>query len=439
MHGWSWLLGLSLISGPVHLALLVGALGALGALAGLALLRRSRGWWLRTVPVAVVATGAVVLGVRTYLDVTKPWPDPLPPVVYAWVAAGVLALVLVALGWRRQRWGVRALAVAGVLLVVLGAADGIDSVFGSFPTVATALQLAPADQVAATTVLGRGATPPPTSGPLWQTWHAPPDLPAAGVLTQVDIPATHSGFAARPAWLYLPPAYLTAHRPSLPVLVMIGGPPGSPRDWLDGGRLAQRVDAFAAAHQGLAPVVVLPDGTGSEVGNPLCTDSALGRADTYLSQDVVDWVSTHLQVSTDHTQWAVGGLSYGGTCALQLAVAHPDLFPTFFDASGQEEPTLGSRARTVAVAFGGNQAAFTAVNPLQELPHRSYVGSAGFLVVGAQDAEYLPQQRTVEAATRAAGMAITAEVVPGRHEWRVWGQGFQDALPWLATRTGLTP
>jgi S-formylglutathione hydrolase FrmB len=220
---------------------------------------------------------------------------------------------------------------------------------------------------------------------------------------------------------------------------MINGEPGGRRDWLDGGQLALRMDAFAAAHHGLAPVVVMPDGTGGQLANPLCTDSALGRADTYLAQDVVTWVSTHLRVSTDHARWAVGGLSYGGTCALQLAVAHPDLFPTFLDASGQEAPTLGGRARTVAVAFDGDAAAYAAVDPLQEMTHRSYSGSAGFLAVGAQDSTYLPQQRVVAAAARNAGMAITTEEIPGRHDWRVWGQALQDALPWLALRQGLIP
>nr|WP_246324675.1 alpha/beta hydrolase-fold protein [Petropleomorpha daqingensis] len=380
---------------------------------------------MRAVAAAVVAAGVVVLGVRTWLDVTEPWPDALPPVVYAWVGTGVLALLLLGLGWRRQRWWIRSLAVAGALLVVLGAADGIDTVFGAYPTVATALQVAPRDQVPASAVLGPTPTPPAA-------------LPAHGDVTQVVIPATRSGFPARPAWLYVPPAYLVAHHPLLPVLVLINGQPGGPRDWLDGGRLAQRMDAFAAAHHGLAPVVVMPDGTGGQLANPLCTDSALGRADTYLSQDVVSWVSTHLQVTPDHAGWAVGGLSYGGTCALQLAVAHPDLFPTFFDASGQEAPTLGSHARTVEVAFGGNAQAFAAINPLQELARRSYAGSAGFLAVGAQDSRYLPQQRAVAAAARNAGMAITTEEVPGTHEWRVWGQALQDALPWLAARQGLT-
>jgi S-formylglutathione hydrolase FrmB len=45
----------------------------------------------------------------------------------------------------------------------------------------------------------------------------------------------------------------------------------------------------------------------------------------------------------------------------------------------------------------------------------------------------------VAAAAQAAGMAVTAVRLPGGHEWRVWGPGFQQALPWLSARMGLTP
>jgi S-formylglutathione hydrolase FrmB len=181
----------------------------------------------------------------------------------------------------------------------------------------------------------------------------------------------------------------------------------------------------------------MADALGAQLANPMCMDSALGKVDTYLSQDVTTWAVDTLQVDPDHARWAVGGWSYGGTCALQLATAHPDLFPTFYDASGQRQPTLGNRARTVAAAFRGDQAAFDAVDPLHELAARRFPGSAGYLVVGRDDANYRGQARVVAAAARAAGMTITYRERPGRHSWGVSGPGLVDALPWLATRMGL--
>jgi S-formylglutathione hydrolase FrmB len=433
-----WLGGLSLIHGLLHVLLLAAALVAL---AGLLLLRRERRWWTRWVPVAAAVAAGLAAGAWLFVAVAKPWPDGLPLEVLAWIAAPVLALTLLALGWPRQRWWVRATAAVAAVLVVLGAADAIDTVYGAFPTVATAMQLAPSDYRAATGIAKPVAAPTRTAhgGQLWRSWHPPASLPAHGAVIQVHIPATRSGFPARPAWVYLPPAYLTAHRPLLPVLMLVGGEPGSPRDWLDGGLLPQQMDRFAAAHGGLAPVVVMPDGLGGETSNPLCMNSALGRADTYLAQDVPAWITSTLQVDRDTAHWAVGGFSYGGTCALQLAVAHPGLFPMFIDLSGQRAPTLGGYRRTVDAAFRGNQAAFEAVDPLHELAARRCPASAGFLVVGAQDETYRPQAQAVAAAARAAGMSITYTELPGRHSWTVWRPGLVLSLPWLAARTGLAP
>jgi S-formylglutathione hydrolase FrmB len=271
------------------------------------------------------------------------------------------------------------------------------------------------------------------------TWHAPRGLRTHGVVFEVPIQGVRSHFRARPAWIYLPPAYLTANRPRLPVLELIGGQPGTSRAWLDGGRIEQRMDAWAHAHHGLAPVVVMPDALGSTFANPLCMNSRLGQSDTYLAQDVPNWVTTHLTVDTNHAHWAVGGMSFGGTCALQLALAHPTLFPTLFDAAGQKEPTLGSRASTVAAAFGGNEAAFTAVDPLHEMAVHRYPHTAGIFVVGAGDRLSRPVEAVVVAAARRSGMTVISQIPPGGHLWAVGSGEFSKDLSWIAARMGILP
>jgi S-formylglutathione hydrolase FrmB len=435
-----WLEALSLTQGPLHVLLLGGLVVGLG---GLLAVRRDRRWWLVAVPAAVAAAVVPAVGFREWVVDAKPWPDGLPLEIVAWIAAGLLGPTVLVAGWAGRRWRIRMLGCAAALLTLLGAADAVDTFYGAFPTVATALQLPPADATSATTVLDRSQSPTgrtaPASGPLWSRWTPPPDMPLHGAVTQVRIPAPRSGFPARAAWLYLPPAYLTAHRPLLPVLVMLSGEPGSPRDWLDGGLLAQQLDRWTAAHHGLGPVVVMPDSLGALTANPLCMDSSLGRADTYLARDVPAWITSALQVDPDTAHWAVGGLSAGGTCALQLAVAHPALFPTFLDESGQREPTLGGHARTIAATFGGNEAAFDAVDPLHELARHRYPASAGVVMVGAQDSDYRPQAREVTAAARAAGMSITYLELPGTHNWPLWRTAFGRALPLLAARMGVAP
>ena len=125
------------------------------------------------------------------------------------------------------------------------------------------------------------------------------DMPATGTVSTVAIPGTKSRFAARDAWIYLPPAYLTTPRAELPVIMLMAGQPGEPRDWFEAGKLGAVMDAFAAQHQGLAPVVVVVDHLGDRFANPGCVDSPQGNVFTYLTPDVPDWIKANLQVAPD--------------------------------------------------------------------------------------------------------------------------------------------
>ncbi|MDH3061495.1 alpha/beta hydrolase-fold protein, partial [Gordonia alkanivorans] len=178
--------------------------------------------------------------------------------------------------------------------------------------------------------------------------------------------------------------------------------------------------------------------TGSTMANPICVDSKLGNVATYLSQDVPDWVAANLKLAnTDSRSWAVGGLSYGGTCALQLATNYPDVYPTFLDLSGQIEPSLGSRQQTIDTAFDGDEAAFKAVNPMDLMVTRQYPDTAGAFVVGRDDAMYRAGLKEVFEAARRAGMDVHFSEVPGGHSFAVWSVGLRQEMPWLGKRLGI--
>lgn len=433
----NWLYDRSLISGPLPAAVAVlAALGALWLLLGPT--RQTRTYRRRVVPLA--ATAATALTAAGWVVVEKVWrpfPDPVDTGVYVWVGCALLASALAACRLVLDRRAGRAVAsIAAAVAVVACAATQVNLVFDAYPSVRTALGLPAADAIAFDDV------PPPVADPVVGTpldvaWTTPPDLPDGGRVATVPIPGTVSGFAARDAEIYLPPAYFADRRPLLPVLVLLAGQPGGPADWFTGGRLAETMDAFAARHHGLAPVVVVADGTGSTLANPLCLDSRLGNVATYLAVDVPAWVRAHLQVDPAPRATAVGGLSYGGTCALQLATNHPDVYPTFLDLSGQLEPTLGDRQRTVDAAFGGDEAAFTAVNPMDLMATRRYPDTAGVFVVGTDDHDFAPGVHTLYEAARKAGMDVRVQELPGGHSFAVWSAGLTDNLDWLARRMGL--
>nr|WP_231715278.1 alpha/beta fold hydrolase [Arthrobacter gengyunqii] len=266
-------------------------------------------------------------------------------------------------------------------------------------------------------------------------------MPSEGKVYSAEIPGSTSGYASNSALVYLPPAYLASPAAvNLPVLVLIHGQPGSPNDWLVGGQLLDMMDSFAAKHQGLAPVVVMPDASNADNTNwPLCLDSDISSSATYLAVDVPSWVRQHLAAGlSGGSQWAVAGYSYGGTCALQLAANYPDTYPTFIDIAGESEPTVTQGTDSlINTYFGGDKSRFTAQNALDRLAAQSFPDSAGIIAVGADDSVYTPEGRQVYEAARAAGMQVTLQVLPGGHSWQVWQAGLANNLDWLGRRLGI--
>lgn len=427
------LTSLSLLTGAFPIAIIVA-----GILGGLWLL--IVGARTHLIAVVVVAACTALLTAALYVVVEKVWRpigDPIGLTIYASIAMAALAVALVVfqIVSARRRIGVAVVSIVAAAAVVLAAGVHVNGVYAAYPTVGTALGVDSTDFIELGALHDRAAV---TGKPLSGVWLPPAGLPDGGKIVNTPIAGLTSGFGARNALIYLPPAYFADPRPLLPVLVLLAGQPGSPRDWLVGGQLVQTFDDYARDHQGLAPVVVIADGTGSELANPLCMNSALGNAANYLATDVPQWIRANLQVDPDPKAWAVGGLSYGGTCSLQLATNYPQVYPTFLNLSGQDEPTLGDRQQTVNAAFSGNDAAFTEVNPLDLLRTQQFTESAGAFVAGADDEKYRSQTETMFHAAKAAGMDVHLQIAPGGHTFQVWSTGLRDQLGWLGARLGLT-
>ncbi|GAA4850977.1 alpha/beta hydrolase [Kitasatospora terrestris] len=421
----------SLIHGPVPVLLLIAGWVSLLGLA----VSTTRHWWTRRVPCAVVAAAALTVLVVVWVDEWwHPFPEDLPGDVVFWIAVALLGLCLAAVRMPVLHWRGRVVALVAAALVVAMAANEVNRHYQEYPTLRA--MLAPKTE-ALTTGRTEHTVAVPAGKTLSEVWQPPAGMPAKGTLSSVDIPGTKSGFNARDGYVYLPPAYQADPRPLLPVIVLLAGQPGGPADWVNSGGVQQVLDDFAAAHHGLAPVVVIADPIGSTLGNTLCMDSKIAKAQTYLAEDVPDWVRTHLQTATDRRATSIAGISFGGTCSLQLAVNAPQVYGSFADMSGQSEPTLGTHDETVKEAFGGNEAAFEAVDPAHVMARTKFPDTAGLFMVGTDDAEFGPQQHQMYAAATAAGMHTEFQTVPGGHNWSTFHAEITVAVPWLARQQGL--
>ncbi len=418
----------SLVDVPV-LAVLYGVTGLalVLVLLGPADLRRSVG------TVIGAGVGAASGWVLAWLvsDVWDPWGVSLSVGTRLWIAALCASAAIVLLNLRGQvRWR-RAVTVCALPLCVLSAAAGINADVGQFPTLRVALGLA------SYPTLDQALAKMPGDAPAMDS-HASTGS-SEGIVGTVTIPATVSRFAARSAIVYLPPAAVSQNPPALPVVEMLSGQLGSLSDVFTAGGLAGILDSYARAHGGLAPIVVVPDQLGSSDSNPMCLESALGKVDSYLTIDVPAWIRAHLHVAVQPTDWTIAGFSQGGTCSIQLGAAHPQLYGTISDISGELVPSNGSQAHTVAVGFGGSAAAYSAAAPAAILAaHAPYTALGAIFVVGDGDAHFLPGVHAIADAAERAGVDTRLIISPGTaHDWHTVDYAWTTALPIIAARTHL--
>lgn len=433
-----WIYELRIVDGPLAVACWVLGLAGAAFLAALVLLRRPRLrgalMWLASAALAAVATG---IAHWLVVDIFNIFPEDLPPEVLGWAGFAALGAIgcgvgLAVLGLSPRGWALRVGAVLSAAAMVLLSGQQINAYFGLDLTIADLAGVAVNRIQPIDPGLERAAAPSVPMG----SWSAHDGLPAHGTLRRAHLPNTASGFRARDAYIYFPPAYFAVTRPELPVLILMAGQPGNPSDWLTGGRLRVTMDRFAAQHGGIAPVTVVVDPIGTPSSNTLCMDTRLAQAETYLVRDAVPWIKEHLTVATDAQHWAAGGFSFGGTCAVQLLAKHPELFGSALGFAAEKEPSLAKeRRKTIEGAFGGDTAAFEAQLPAHFFAEGGHGGQFLFLAAGTRDPDFMAQSDIIAAQARAGGAEVRQDFVPGEaHSWEMIAKAMPTGLEELATR-----
>ena len=418
----------------MHLSLLGGWLPATIAAVAWAALVLGVGWWTRALwhwlVLAVVVAIVVVLAAWA-ADVPSRVGSTYPRSFLVWAALPLFALGAAIWQWREVAWWRRSVAFLAIPGLVAFGALQVNAHYGYLPTVGDLLGAPLVGEVNAKQLEIR----PHIRLAGGHRTRALQVLPRYGEVARLDIPASASHFAHRPAYVWLPPIYFAEPRPQLPVLMLISGTPGTTADWLRGGRALGLANAWAAAHHGYAPVMVLPDANGSLTGDTECVNSTRGQAETYLTVDVPRFMTARFGVSSRAARWAVAGLSEGGTCALELVSRHPDLFHSFGDFSGDPAPILGQPSRTLRVLFDGSVSAQRAHDPIRWFATDVAAGVEGFLAVGSGDRTYLGYERDIAGAARQDGMSVHLDVIPGGgHNFHTWAHALADAYPWLVQR-----
>lgn len=393
----------------------------------------------RPVRWSLVFAGAALLGwaLAKTLESIGLFQGPLPahaaPV--AALALGGAAVGLVAAFTRP--WWRRMLALALVPCALVAGALGVNALYGVTHTPAAVLGL----QALPAVRLPQPSSDESDPATLFERWSAPADMPRTGRVGALSgdeaIPA--AGFAPRDAALYLPPAALVPDPPRLPLVVFMMGQPGSP----DPTSLAAALDAFAASHEGLAPIALVVDQLGSRDADPACVDSAsFGAVSTYVNEAVPAHARERLNVIDDPAYWTIGGFSNGGSCAFAYAAEHPETWGSLLDVSGNEYPGSEHPDQTIADAFGGDAAAFEAAKPASLLAARGgqFAGHLAIFTSGAADAVFGPGQANNAALAASAGFTVRTDVIAGAgHDGPALDGGLAFGVAAVAAYTGLAP
>lgn len=383
-------------------------------------------WALRKKPkgLTVAIIVALILGFIAWLVlfvIWNPWPGQIPlQIMYVGtLAAFILAALVVRFHWSN---------VVALVAVLVGFFGIYNIQFQQYPTVGS-LNAEPVTPELKFEDFKAGKQPKKIRGK------------NLGAVVEFPLEAKESHFQTRDAQAYIPPAYWSKPDQKYPLVVLMAGNPGSPSDWFVSGWADRAASKYALEHDGVSPIIVSVDATGTYLNNPICMDTQQYKVMTYLTKDVPSGIQKTFPINPDRNTWTVGGLSYGGTCSLQVITEHPEVYRNFMDFSGEREPTVGEHKKTVDQYFGGNEQAYQEHNPETLLKREAntgrYRGINGKFIAGDQDKLADDALPNLSALSNAAGMKTDYSTVPGSHNYEVWRTAFGNNFEWLAARGGL--
>jgi enterochelin esterase-like enzyme len=372
--------------------------------------------------------------------------------------------------WPAQRHHRRgtmvAVSLCALLLTLVSAADAVNAHFQYLPRLSDVLgqrgwPTLKADLLADGTSLPDGWRPSPTGPP---TSPAPPvkrspiptPAPASpvdsppravrsagagrsrtgiqglhprGVVVTIRVPDAGVGFPGGHALVYLPPQYFSDSTARFPVVYLLHGSPGIPVDWLRGGGAATA--GLGAADRGQPQILVMPHLSRNWLDDSECVDGAHMKVETYVVADLLPAVDTQLRTMADRAGRAIGGMSAGGYCALNLGLRHRALFGAIIDMSGYTHPT---HTGGMAALFGARPDLdkVAAANSPDVYASKLTAGppTRVYLLCGRSDKGPLTQMAAIRPVLQSDGLPVTWVTLPGSHTYGVWRPGLVDALAW---------
>jgi hypothetical protein len=135
----------------------------------------------------------------------------------------------------------------------------------------------------------------------------------------------------------------------------------------------------------------------------------------YVAQDVRCHVDATYRTQPDAAHRAIGGLSMGGSGALQLAFNHPDLFQIV----GAHSPSPHLDDGTFSLIYGTGSD-FEEREPIDLAANAPGIDSLHVWVDAGEDDPWLPRDELIHENLLERGIAHGWDVLPGGHDGSYW-------------------
>jgi enterochelin esterase-like enzyme len=216
-------------------------------------------------------------------------------------------------------------------------------------------------------------------------------------------------------YVYLPPGYDPQRKPAYPVIYLLHGLTEDATAWFTVGKANVMVDNYIAQNKMKPVVMVAPLGYDNLANIQLLTNDKSEQlhnlvvvTDALLSE-IMPMVEKDYNISREHRNRAIAGLSMGGAQALSIGLAHPEKFAY-----------IGAFSPAFFLLDSNLDKAFAALSPAMNTRYKLVYFSCGV------DDQYYGGSVAFKSYLDGKGIKSEFLKMDGRHAWPVFRRSFAN-------------
>ncbi|MBW4630497.1 MAG: esterase family protein [Iphinoe sp. HA4291-MV1] len=221
----------------------------------------------------------------------------------------------------------------------------------------------------------------------------------------------------------LPPGYDQNPNQRYPVIFLLHGGHGNPKDWWfeKKGKALKTLQQLYIADKLPPSIVITPDGNdkrgSSPYWDPEYIDGPNGKVSTAIGDELVKVVQSRYRTLLNPDFWAIGGLSSGGWGAMNVGLHNLNHFSILFSHSGYFKDKSGPNNSPVTY--------INTISPQNKKRLKIYLDS------GKQDIEELQEAQQFSQVLSQLKVYNMFRQFPGSHTWKYWRTHLADSLTFV--------